>query len=70
MNYDPCHVISNKRQDLKINPFEHDEIFGLAEAANWFDYPKETQKDIDMQEDSNSSIIQITSLSYLNHMKL
>ena len=39
INYDPHHVISNRRHPLKIHPFEHDEVVGLAEAANWSDYP-------------------------------
>ena len=48
INYDPHHVISNRRRALKRKPFEHDEFVGLAKAANWFDYPHETQKDTDM----------------------
>ena len=56
INQDPRHVISNRRQALKRKPFEHDEVVGLAEAANWSDYPHETQKDTDMQEASTSSV--------------
>ena len=56
INYDPHHVISIKRKDLKRNPFEHFEVSRLAEVANWSDYPHETQKDTDMQEDSTSSV--------------
>ena len=47
-NYDPHQVISNRRKDMKINPFEHEEIVGLADDANSPDYPKETPKDTDM----------------------
>ena len=28
INYDPLHVISNRRQALKRKPFEHDEVVG------------------------------------------
>ena len=56
INYDPHHVISNRRKDLKRNPFEHEEIVGLADVSNWSDYPKEAPKYVDMQEDSNSPI--------------
>ena len=56
INYDPHHVISNKRQALKRNHFEHDEVVGLAEAANWSYYPHETQKDTDIQGGSTYSI--------------
>ena len=56
INYDCHHVISIRRQALKRNPFENFEVVGLAQAANWSDYPYETQKDIDMQEGSTSSI--------------
>ena len=59
INYDPHHVISNRRQALKRKPFEHEEIVGLADVSSWFDYPKENPKDTDMQEDSNSSIREI-----------
>ena len=56
INYDPHHVISNRRQALKRKPFEHDEVDGLEEAANWSNYPHETQKDTDMHEGSASSL--------------
>ena len=62
VNYDPHHVISNSRKAMKINPFEHEEIVGLREASNWYDYPKESPKDTDMQGDSNSFVREITSL--------
>ena len=34
----------------------------MVDAANWDDYPKENPKDADMDEDSNSSIQDITLL--------
>ena len=54
INYDPHHIISIKRQVNKNNPFEQHEIAGLVESANWIDYPHETQRDDDMQQDSIS----------------
>ena len=63
VNYDPHHVISNRRKSLKRNPFEHEDIVGSTDVANWLDYPKETHKDTDMQEDSNSFVREITSLN-------
>ena len=48
VNYDPHHVISIRRQVNKNKPFEHHEVAGMAESANWMDYPHETQKDEDM----------------------
>ena len=56
VNYDPHHVILNRRKDLKRNPFKHEDIVGLEDASNWYDYPKESPKDVDMQEDSNPPI--------------
>ena len=37
VNYDPHHIISIKRQVNKNKPFEHNEIAGVEECANWLD---------------------------------
>ena len=37
INYDPHHIISNKRQANKNNPFENHEVETLLEAENWLD---------------------------------
>ena len=34
INYDPHHIISNRRKANKNKPFEHHEVEGLPEAAN------------------------------------
>ena len=60
VNYYPHHFISNRIKALKRNPFEHEEIVGLAYATNSDDYPKEAPKETDMQGDSNSSVRDIT----------
>ena len=36
----------------------------MVDDANWDDYPKENPKDVDMDEDSNSSVKGITSLMH------
>ena len=45
VNYDPHHIISIIIHVRKNKPFEHDEIAGMVESANWMDYPHETQRD-------------------------
>ena len=42
VNYDLHHIISIRRQVNKNKPFEHHEIAGMVESANWLDYPHET----------------------------
>ena len=55
VNYDPHHVISNMRKENKNKPFDHYEVAGLSEEANWMDYPKDINNGENMQEDSLSS---------------
>ena len=50
VNYDPHHVISDRRQENKNKPFEHSEVEGLFEATNWMDYPKDINNGEDMKE--------------------
>ena len=57
VNYDPHHVISNRRQANKNKPFEHFEVAGLSEATNWLDYPKDIKNGENMQGDSLSSTL-------------
>ena len=56
INYDPCQVISKRRQANKNKPFEHTEVAGLREETNWEDYPKKTLDNISMEHDYVSSI--------------
>ena len=56
INYDPHQVISKRRQENKNNPFEHTEVAGLRETANWEDYPNKTPNNISMEQDYVSSI--------------
>ena len=56
INYDPHHVISNRRKALKRKLIKHEKIVVLADVANWSNYPKEAPKYVDTQEDSNSPI--------------
>ena len=48
LNYDLHHIISIRRQVNKNKPFEHHEIAGMAESANWMDYAHETLRNGDM----------------------
>ena len=50
IDYDPHHIISNKRQANKNKPFEHVEVEGFVERDNWMKYPRETNSDEDMLE--------------------
>ena len=62
INYDSHNIISIRRQVNKNNPFEHFEVAGLSETTNWLDYPHTTQGDINMQDDSTSSMKEVNSL--------
>ena len=64
INYDPQHVISNRRHANKNKPFEHFEVAGLSEEARWMDYPKDIKNGGNMQKDSLSSTLGNT---YLEH---
>ena len=48
INCDPHHIISNTRQANRNNPFEHAEVEGFVEKANWMKYPREDDYDEDM----------------------
>ena len=61
VNYDPHHVISNRRQANKNKPFEHFEVEGLSEEANGMDYPMDVNDGENMQEDSISDARGISS---------
>ena len=52
INYDPHHIISIRKQVIKSNHFEHQEVEGLVESANWSDYPLLMQNEEDMQQGS------------------
>ena len=45
INYNPHQVISKRRKVHKSKPFEHIEITGLREAANWDDFPNSITMD-------------------------
>ena len=56
INYDPHQVISKRRQENNDNPFECSQVAGLREVANWEDYPNKTPDNINVEQDSISSI--------------
>ena len=39
VNYDPQHVISQRRKMNNKKYFEHQVVEGLVERVNWLDYP-------------------------------
>ena len=48
INYDPHHVISDKKEANKSKPFDHYEVAGLLEVENWMDYRKDINNCEDM----------------------
>ena len=58
IDYDPHHIISNRRKANKSKPFEHVEVVGLVERANWMTYPRETNSDEDMPKNSTSALVE------------
>ena len=55
INYDPHHIISNRRQANKNKPSEHVDVAVLVEKVNYMEYLRETSCDEDMPENSASS---------------
>ena len=41
INYDPHHIISQRRQQSKNKAFDHQEIKGLPDRGNFMDYQLE-----------------------------
>ena len=56
IDYDPYHIISNRRKANKSKPFKHVEVAGLVERDNWMTYPGETNSDEDMPKKSTSAL--------------
>ena len=57
INYDPRHIISNRRKGNKRNPFEHVEVAGLVERDKLMKQPREIHSDEYMSEGSSSSTL-------------
>ena len=55
INFNPHHIIYDRRKVNKNNPFKQVEAVGLAEKENWAKYPRETNSDDDMSKNSTSS---------------
>ena len=45
IKYDPHHIISNRRQADKKDPYEQIEVAGLVEKENWMKYLGEANSD-------------------------
>ena len=62
VKYDLHHVISNRRKLVKRNTFKYKDVSWAGKCFyNWDDYLKENPKDVDMDEDSNYSVKDISS---------
>ena len=57
IDYDPHRVISKRIQENKNKTFEHTEVPGLGEEANWEDYPNNTPYYISMEQDCVSPVL-------------
>ena len=56
INYDPHQVISKRRHANNNKPFEHIEVDGIREVANWEDYPNKSPDNVSMEQDFVSSL--------------
>ena len=56
INYEPHQVISRRRQENNNKSFEHNEVAGLREVANWEDYPDKSPDIVSMEQDFVSSL--------------
>ena len=56
INYDPHQVISIRRQENKNKPFEHTEVAGIKEEANWEDYHDKALDNVNIEQDSVYSL--------------
>ena len=61
VNYDPDQIISKRRKAHKCKPFEHTEILGLSEAANWDDFPNLALMYTSIEQDTSSYLPGIAS---------
>ena len=50
VNYDPHHIISQRRQQNKNKPFEHQEVHGLANRDNLMYYQSDVNNLGSLQE--------------------
>ena len=55
INYNPHHIIYDRRKANKNHPFKQVEVAGLVEKKNWVKYLRETNYDDDMSKNSTSS---------------
>ena len=62
INYDPHQVISKRRKAHKCRPFEHTEIPGLREVANWDDFPNPSPMETSAEQDTDSQLPGVVSL--------
>ena len=61
VNYDPHQIISKRRKAHKCRPFEHTEIPGLRESANWDDFPNLAPMDTSIEQGTGSQLPRVVS---------
>ena len=61
VNYDPLHVISQRRQLNKNKAFEHRVVEGLVGKSNWMDYQTQ-MKDTEALQENTLAIMKSTTI--------
>ena len=56
INYDPHHIISQRRQYNKNKVFDHEEIEGLTQRYNLMEYPSDVDNSKSLHVDPSSKI--------------
>ena len=54
-------MISKRRKSHKSRPFEHTEIPGLREVANWDDFPNPSLMETGIEQDTGSQLPEVAS---------
>ena len=61
VNYDPHHIISQRRKMNKKRDFEHQVVEGLIERVNWMDYPS-SMKNTEVSQENPLAVIKATEV--------
>ena len=56
INYNPCHIISHKRQINRNKEFKHHEIEGLANRAKLMEHKLDMEDSIGFQENPSTTM--------------
>ena len=69
INYDPHHIISQRRKLNKNREFEHQVVEGLAEKDSWMDYQIE-MNNVDALQENPYSLMKSTTIIILTPRKV